>query len=108
MAAHARLKNEFTEDKKNHNLMTWLIFCLSHCVFRPKMLLGELFRQLQSAMFDFDSFTTRADCALCGNNAGRFVSPVCISGKSDSYSFSRGNIDPVQEKRCFHFFFLSN
>ena len=22
--AHARLKNEFTEDKKYHNLMTWL------------------------------------------------------------------------------------
>ena len=26
MAAHARLKNEFTEDKKYYNLMTWLIF----------------------------------------------------------------------------------
>ena len=26
MAAHARLKNEFTEDKKYHNLMTWLIY----------------------------------------------------------------------------------
>ena len=26
MAAHARLKNEFTEDEKYHNLMTWLIF----------------------------------------------------------------------------------
>ena len=25
MAVHARLKNEFTEDKKYHNLMTWLI-----------------------------------------------------------------------------------
>ena len=24
MAAHARLKNEFTEDEKYHNLMTWL------------------------------------------------------------------------------------
>ena len=24
MAAHAHLKNEFTEDKKYHNLMTWL------------------------------------------------------------------------------------
>ena len=24
MAAHARLKNEFTEDEKCHNLMTWL------------------------------------------------------------------------------------
>ena len=23
-AAHARLKNEFTEDEKNHNLLTWL------------------------------------------------------------------------------------
>ena len=26
MTAHARLKNEFTEDEKYHNLMTWLIF----------------------------------------------------------------------------------
>ena len=26
MAAHARLKNEFTEDEKCHNLMSWLIF----------------------------------------------------------------------------------
>ena len=25
MAAHARLKNEFTGDEKNHNLMAWLI-----------------------------------------------------------------------------------
>ena len=24
MAAHARLKNEFTEDEKYYNLMTWL------------------------------------------------------------------------------------
>ena len=24
MAAHARLKDEFTEDEKYHNLMTWL------------------------------------------------------------------------------------
>ena len=26
MAAHARLKNEFTEDEKCHNLMRWLKF----------------------------------------------------------------------------------
>ena len=26
MAAHARLKNEFMEDEKYHNLITWLIF----------------------------------------------------------------------------------
>ena len=26
MAAHARLKNEFTEDEKCHNLMSWLIW----------------------------------------------------------------------------------
>ena len=29
MAAHARLKNEFTEDEKSHNLMIWLI-CVLH------------------------------------------------------------------------------
>ena len=26
MAAHARLKNEFTEDEKYHNLMSWLVY----------------------------------------------------------------------------------
>ena len=26
MAAHARLKNEFTEDEKYHNLMAWVIW----------------------------------------------------------------------------------
>ena len=28
MAVHARLKNEFTEDEKCHNLMRWLISSL--------------------------------------------------------------------------------
>ena len=28
MAAHARLKNEFTEDEKYNNLMTWLKYGL--------------------------------------------------------------------------------
>ena len=28
MAAHARLKNGFTEEEKNHNLMSWLIWYL--------------------------------------------------------------------------------
>ena len=26
MAAHVRLKNEFKEDEKYHNLITWLIY----------------------------------------------------------------------------------
>ena len=30
MAAHARLKNEFTEDEKNHNLMRWPISSNKH------------------------------------------------------------------------------
>ena len=29
MSAHARLKNEFTEDEKYHNLLRWLILCIS-------------------------------------------------------------------------------
>ena len=29
MAAHARLKNEFTEDEKYHNLMRWLKYFLN-------------------------------------------------------------------------------
>ena len=28
MVAHARLKNEFTEDEKCYNLMSWLIYYL--------------------------------------------------------------------------------
>ena len=27
---HARLNNEFTEDEKCHNLVSWLIFCQSY------------------------------------------------------------------------------
>ena len=37
MAAHARLKNEFTEDEKYHNLMRWLkwrFILISICRFR--------------------------------------------------------------------------
>ena len=30
MAAHARLKNKFTEDKKGHNLISWLISLSTH------------------------------------------------------------------------------
>ena len=33
MTAHARLKNEFTEDEKCHNLMSWLKSCIPF--FRP-------------------------------------------------------------------------
>ena len=32
MAAHARLTNEFTEDEKCHNLMSWLIYKLSFLI----------------------------------------------------------------------------
>ena len=34
MAAHARLKNEFTGDQKYHNLMRWLIFPTKAAVHR--------------------------------------------------------------------------
>ena len=30
MAVHVRLKNEFMEDKKYHNLMRWLICVFQH------------------------------------------------------------------------------
>ena len=30
MAAHARLKNEFMEDEKYYNLMSWLIYVTLH------------------------------------------------------------------------------
>ena len=33
MAAHARLNNEFTEDEKYHNLMTWLKWLEAFHVF---------------------------------------------------------------------------
>ena len=35
MAAHARLKNELTEDEKYHNLMSWLICSPRHYRNRP-------------------------------------------------------------------------
>ena len=34
MTAHARLKNEFTEDEKSHNLMNWLICRLPRAFLR--------------------------------------------------------------------------
>ena len=39
IAAHAHLKNEFTEDEKYHNPMTWLIACslkLFMCIWKSK------------------------------------------------------------------------
>ena len=40
MAAHARLKNEFTEDEKCHYLMTWLKYeCV--CLFVGKKHKGQ-------------------------------------------------------------------
>ena len=33
MAVHARLKNEFMEDEKSHNLMTWLNYSFLTGVF---------------------------------------------------------------------------
>ena len=38
MAAYARLKNEFTEDEKCHNLMTWLIYCRKNGYIYPQIL----------------------------------------------------------------------
>ena len=35
MGAHARLKNEFTEDEKYHNIMRWLN--LIHVLFLPQI-----------------------------------------------------------------------
>ena len=42
MAAHARLKNEFTEDEKCHNLMSWLIFLLTEQATKKRMELIKL------------------------------------------------------------------
>ena len=36
MAAHARLKNEFTDDEKCHNLMRWLIFQISSILLQSE------------------------------------------------------------------------
>ena len=35
MDVHARLKNEFTEDEKYHNLMSWRQ-CIAYCVLRKQ------------------------------------------------------------------------
>ena len=44
MAAHARLKNEFREDERYHNLMSWLMWShvvsLGHFHFRDFFLAG--------------------------------------------------------------------
>ena len=42
MAAHARLKNELTEDEKYHNLMRWLIYApiCNHYIINSNFMLG--------------------------------------------------------------------
>ena len=43
MAEHARLKNEFTEDERCHNLMSWPIFLRDGCVFfGPEYIIGPV------------------------------------------------------------------
>ena len=45
MAAHAHLKNEFTEDKKYHNLMRWIIYQSEESFqFKAQRLHWEMFR----------------------------------------------------------------
>ena len=49
MAAHAHLKNEFTEDEKYHNLMSWLISQVSDedaHVIRPVKKMRQVFDSL--------------------------------------------------------------
>ena len=46
MAARARLKNEFTEDEKCHNLMTWLIFRIIMVCKMGSVIYGEKKQQV--------------------------------------------------------------
>ena len=55
---HARLKNEFTEAEKNHNLMTWLISCLQGCATSPND--SERQQLLKSAAEELRSATNTA------------------------------------------------
>ena len=50
MAAHAHLKNEFTEDEKYHNLMSWL-----------KLLIGEGW---QKTVSKFPIWSTLISCSI--------------------------------------------
>ena len=42
MAAHTRLKNEFTEEEKYHNLMRWLIWVNYVFCFQENVLMGDI------------------------------------------------------------------
>ena len=55
MTAHARLKNEFAEDKMYHNLMTLLIWFLSELFqFHPPVCLDQLeMSEIISKDFEF-------------------------------------------------------
>ena len=48
MAAHARLKNEFTEDEKYHNLMTWLLFLFTEV--QMYLIILELMEKWEDAL----------------------------------------------------------
>ena len=42
MAAHARLKNEFTEEEKYHNFMSWLICNYVHDITQTRSFFSSL------------------------------------------------------------------
>ena len=50
MAAHARLKIEFTEGDKCHNLMSWLILCKKHCPEAANSAMNERMNRVEEAV----------------------------------------------------------
>ena len=81
MAAHVRLKNEFTEDKKYHTLMRWLIYfgrradCNANC----KLKYWDL----------FDAFLYRGAGAGEGDVGGELTAflSVTLQPQGNLYNF---------------------
>ena len=86
MAAHARLKNEFTEDEKCHNLMSWLIRLLFIRLTR----LCKIEASSVHMHSHYMSIVTRKPVfVVCDQDR---LKPVC-SAEEGSYSLEIANID---------------
>ena len=62
MAVHARSKNEFMEDEKYHNLMTWLKY------LRQPMVKGYLYSQTANAPVSLRISAVLPEPSLLPNN----------------------------------------
>ena len=94
MAGHAHLKNEFMEDVKNHNLMTWLFCSLSflYVAYRNDPKFSD--RQVWANSADPDQMAPRGVVwsgstlfAIPSSSALTYQSSLCVQSVAKDPSF---------------------